>query len=112
MSKIGKAFMSLVLDKKAREALQNVTQKLPPSTVPPQAPQPSVKQRLDTKLEEVQNRPAQNVSPSRQQLIQDAIRVRASKQEVLSDLSQEQRLKLQVLAMKAMMPNRSNDKDN
>lgn len=112
MSKLGKAFMSLILDKKARDALQNAAQQ-PMAPPPPAAtpahppvsrPQPSVKAQLDAKLDEVQNRPERTTTPTRQQLIQDALRVRASKQDVLADLSDEQRLKLQVLAMKAMMP--------
>ncbi|MBL4615903.1 MAG: hypothetical protein JKY27_13680 [Magnetovibrio sp.] len=115
MSKIGKALMSLLLDKKARDALHTAQQQprparatsrpAPPSPVAP--PQLSVKAQLAAKLDEVQNRPKNNGSPDRKQLIQNAMRVRSSKQDILSDLSQEQRLKLQVLAMKAMMPNGS-----
>jgi len=122
MSKIGKAFMSLILDKKAIETMEVAAHQkasakaaAPPGLQPPlhapfpPARQPSVKEQLDAKLDAVQNRPERGVSPTRQQLIQDALRMRANKQqEVLEDLTDEQRLKLQVLAMRAMMPPKGN----
>lgn len=115
MSKIAKAFMSLILDKKAREALHTAAQQ--PKSAQTARPRPThqqqdVKAQLDAKLNEVQNRTENATPPDRKQLIQDAMRVRAAKQEVLADLSQEQRLKLQVLAMKAMMPNKPGGQDH
>jgi len=106
MSKIGKAFLSLILDKKAREALKIAAQQPKPTPAPRNfvPPQPSLNKQLHTKLEAAQSRPRPNAAPNRQQLIQNAMRVRSSKQDVLQELSQEQRLKLQVMAMKAMMP--------
>jgi len=109
MSKIGKAFMSLILDKKARDALENAAQRPKPKARPVNAPreepsEASIKAQLHAKLEGVQNRPQQTASPTRQQLIQNALRVHAAKQDVLDDLSQEQKMKLQVMAMKAMAP--------
>lgn len=113
MSKLGKAVMSLFLDKQARSALENARQSAkaaPQAHAPPQSgtsresSQAEIKAQLDAKIAEVENRPAGGASPTRQDLINAARRVHAAKQEVLSDLSEEQRLKLQVLAMKAMMP--------
>jgi len=119
MSKIGKAFMSLLLDKKAREALESAaTRPKPapqtatqPAAAPQQKPEPSqasIKAQLDATLDGIQNRPqgplGQTASPTRQQLIQAAKRVHAARQDVLDDLSAEQKMKLQVMAMKAMAP--------
>ena len=124
MSKIGKAFMSLILDKKAREALETAQArpKARPNPAsrdaapaPPPKPEPqgrALQDQLHAKLDEVQSRPRPSAAPSRQELIQNARRVHASKQAVLSDLSDEQRLKLQVLAMRAMRPSRGNKSDN
>ncbi|HEY9078942.1 hypothetical protein [Magnetovibrio sp.] len=121
MSKIGKAFMSLILDKKAREALEKAASAPKPAdrpvAAPPQPRQPlpepsqaQIKAQLDAKIDGIQNRVAnqhaQSGSPTRQQLIQNALRVHAAKQDVLDDLSAEQKLKLQVMAMKAMAPKR------
>jgi len=112
MSKIGKALLSLILDKKARDALDVAAQQpktaLTPQptaqpTAPPQ-PQPSLNEQLHAKLTAAQSQPRSNLAPNRQQLIQNAMRVRSTKQDVLQELSQEQRLKLQVMAMKAMLP--------
>ena len=119
MSKIGKAFMSLMLDKKARDALQNAAQRpspapqptqssAPQSAVAPESSQASIKAQLDATLDGFHNRPqthaGQTASPNRQQLIQAARRVHAARQDVLDDLSAEQKMKLQVMAMKAMAP--------
>jgi hypothetical protein len=121
MSKLGRAFMSLILDKKARERLNapgpggansprgGANSPVPPASAPLSPPrseptQAEIKARLDAKLDQVQNRPQRTASPTRQQLIQDALRTRSAKQDVFENLSPEQRLKLQVLAMKAMMP--------
>jgi hypothetical protein len=114
MSKIGRAFMSIILDKKARERLNAPTpgganSPEPPASAPLASPrrdptQAEIKARLDAKLDQVQNRPQRTASPTRQQLIQDALRTRSAKQDVFENLNAEQRLKLQVLAMKAMMP--------
>lgn len=111
MAKLGKALMSLFLDKQAREALEN---KAPFRAPPPQPPltqaqaqaqaqdiaepHPSREElnaRLDTAAEVRANRAA---SPNRQRLIEDALRVRANKAKILEDLPQEQRLKLQAMA--------------
>jgi len=119
MSKIGKAFMSLLLDKKAREALESAAARAKsapqvasqPAAAPQHTPEPSqasIKAQLDATLEDIQNRPqnapGQAASPTRQQLIQAARRVHAARQDVLDDLSAEQKMKLQVMAMKAMAP--------
>ena len=123
MSKFSKAVMSLFLDQKARDAMELArhrktalkgaaqTQSGTTPTTPEDQPQERIKEQLDAKLDEVQKRTARAGSPSRQELIQNAMRVRAQKQDVLADLSDEQRLKLQVLAMKAMMPPKSREGD-
>ncbi|MCW8915269.1 MAG: hypothetical protein OQK24_05365 [Magnetovibrio sp.] len=119
MSKISKALMSLLLDKRARSALEEnqAAPKSPntPKRIPRQAhhqTQTEIKQQLDSKIDEIHNRPEKKASLSRQEIIAEAQRVRAAKQTVLEELSKEQRLKLQVIAMKAMMPNKTNAPDN
>lgn len=118
MSKIGKALMSLFLDKKAREALEKAAARpkpgAQPTPAPQQRPEPSqanIKAQLDATLDGIQDRahntPGHAASPSRRQLIQDALRVHAARQDVLDDLSTEQKMKLQVMAMKAMAPKSS-----
>jgi len=110
MSKLGKALMALLLDKKARSARHRVRRAQ--ATRPPHQPAPGtppltqaqIKAQLDAKLDQVHNRAAQSSSSTREQLLADAARVHAAKQDVLQDLSPEQKLKLQVLAMKAMAP--------
>ena len=119
MSKLGKAMMSLFLDKRAREVLGNAQSA--PNTQPRRQPVPrgpehqsqkEIKQQLDSKIDEIHSKPQKTTSLSRQELIAQAQRVRAQKQDVLADLTQEQRLKLQVMAMKAMMPPKPGTPEN
>ena len=133
MAKLSKALLTLLLDKKAREsikrqppsqqamadaeaqaealarALTGETQPVNPAQMNaqraygPQEPHPSP-QEIHDRLDQAQQKVAQKRgTPERQRLIEEARRVRASKQSVLDELSEEQRLKLQALAMKTMM---------
>ena len=119
MSKFGKAMMSLFLDKRAREVME--LSKTTPGAQPrprrverglEHQTQKELKQKLDDKIDEIHNKPQKTASLSRQELIAQAQRVRAQKQEVLADLSPEQRMKLQVMAMKAMMPPKPGTTEN
>ncbi|MEG3618405.1 hypothetical protein V5T82_08075 [Magnetovibrio sp. PR-2] len=119
MSKIGKAMMSLFLDKRARDVMEHA--KTQPGDPPhPQRvarglehqSQKEIKQKLDSKIDEIHNKPQKTATPTRQELIDQARRVRAQKQDVLADLSPEQRMKLQVMAMKAMMPPKPGTPEN
>ncbi|MFC1674019.1 hypothetical protein ACFL12_07760 [Pseudomonadota bacterium] len=117
MAKLGNAIMSLLLDKQARENMkqrppvqnqvknqaqtQAYTQNQAPNPVPQDQPHPTQEQ-INARLEEVSQTVEQRRNnPARQQLIEEAMRVRASKMSVLDDLSEEQKLKLQALAMKS-----------
>ena len=119
MSKLGKAMMSLFLDKRARETME--LSKAQSMGQVPRRPvergldhqtQKEIKQKLDDKIDEIHNKPQKTTAPSRQELIAQAQRVRAQKQDVLADLSPEQRMKLQVMAMKAMMPPKPGTPEN
>lgn len=106
MAKLGNAFKSLFLDKKARESLKNRPQQ-------PAAPQMRAAQALKdphptpeeihARLEEVDQAVGSKKSPDRQQLIKDALKIRSAKASVLEDLSDEQRNKLHDLAVRSLL---------
>jgi len=119
MAKLGKAFMSLFLDKKARDALeakaalpkrQQQAPQSPANPSPPPAPQPTPhpsQEEIYARLDEAQQAKTQrSATPDRQQLIQNALQVRAKKAKMLEDLPPEQRQKLQALAMMSFMKSR------
>ncbi|MBL4691704.1 MAG: hypothetical protein JKY92_00015 [Magnetovibrio sp.] len=122
MAKLSKAFISLILDKKAREALKNRPQaptpsaKAGPNTAlnlgagrPPEPvhakpvdthPSPqAIRDRLDQAEQEMEK----NRSPERLQLIQSALKIRHEQSKLLEQLSDEQREKLQSLAVKSFL---------
>lgn len=108
MAKFGKALMSLLLDKKAREALeakgaaQPVTQQAPAPVHAPD-PHPS-REELGARLDAAQQASDNRVNtPDRQRLIQDALKVRADKAKMLDDLPEEQRRRLKAMAMMSFM---------
>lgn len=121
MAKFGKALMSLLLDKKARDALeaksaatqayqqQRTTTRERPQRAPP-ARHPS-QDEINARLDEahkasVTRAGARSGTPGRQQLIQQAMQVRANKAKMLDDLPEEQRLKLKAMAMMSFMKSR------
>ncbi|MBF0249556.1 MAG: hypothetical protein HQL35_02885 [Alphaproteobacteria bacterium] len=115
MSKISNALLSLFLDKKARQALEHTKERAHPHAPhhaplapppPPEETQEDIKRQLDAKIDAVKEKGPGGIPKDRRQLIQEARRVHSAKQDVLKDLSPEQRLKLQVLAMKAMLPSK------
>jgi len=120
MAKLGKALMSLLLDKRAREKLAArkaapqrapapgtddgaeagaEAQPAPPS--PPRhadAPHPSREELYARLNDAAQASDRRAASPDRQRLIQDALKVRAQQAKKLDELPREQRLKLQAMA--------------
>ena len=105
MAKLGNAFKSLFLDKKARDSLKNRPQRPAAphmrAVQPPQAPHPSVEE-IHARLEEVDQAVDSKKSPDRQQLIQEALKIRSAKASILEDLSDEQRNKLHDLAVRSL----------
>lgn len=123
MAKLGKALMSLFLDKKARDALEakatrpqrppqapNTAPNTAPTTPPQaQAAHPSREEIYD-RLEQAQQASTQrSATPGRKQLIQDALKVRANKAKMLEDLPEEQRRRLKAMAMMSFMKARPGD---
>ena len=106
MATFGNAFKSLFLDKKARDSLQNRPQQ-------PLAPQPRAlkpapdrhpsPEEIHARLEEVDQAVGNKKSPDRQQLIKEALKIRAAKADVLENLSDEQRNKLHDLAVRSLL---------
>ena len=109
---VSKALLSFVLDKDARDRLE-ARKKIKPAPEPPN-PEP-VQPPGQTKTEDTRElildslRAAEQelaekpkMTPGRQALIQQAMNVRRSKEHVLNGLSQEQRDKLYVVAIKTL----------
>lgn len=119
MAKLGKALMSLFLDKKARDALEAKAarpQRPPqvPNTAPIAPPQAQAahpsREEIYDRLEQAQQASTQrSATPGRKQLIQDALKVRANKAKMLEDLPEEQRRRLKAMAMMSFMKARPGD---
>ena len=111
---VSKALLSFVLDKDARDRLE--ARKNPSPEPAPEPPNPeTVQPPRQTKTEDTRElildslRAAEQelaekpkMTPGRQALIQQAMNVRQSKKHVLNGLSQEQRDKLYVVAIKTL----------
>ncbi len=90
----------LVLDKRAREALKRSP---PQSSVRPQSATPQRKERDPaTALAEAEER-MKRLPPEKAQLIRSAMLVHRARQSVLADLSDEEREKLNQVALKALL---------
>ena len=111
---VSKALLSFVLDKDARDRLEARKNPSPKPTPEPPNPEP-VQPPGQTKTEDTRElildslRAAEQelaekpkMTPGRQALIQQAMNVRRSKEHVLNGLSQEQRDKLYVVAIKTL----------
>ena len=114
---VSKALLSFVLDKDARDRLEaRKKTKLAKKNPTPESPNPEpVQPPGQTKTENTRElildslRAAEQelaekpkMTPGRQALIQQAMNVRRSKEHVLNGLSQEQRDKLYVVAIKTL----------
>jgi hypothetical protein len=114
---VSKALLSFVLDKDARDRLEARKKTKPAKKKPsPEPPNPEpVQPPGQTKTEDTRElildslRAAEQelaekpkMTPGRQALIQQAMNVRRSKEHVLNGLSQEQRDKLYVVAIKTL----------
>ena len=114
---VSKALLSFVLDKDARDRLEaRKKTKLAKKNPTPESPNPEpVQPPGQTKTEDTRElildslRAAEQelaekpkMTPGRQALIQQAMNVRRSKEHVLNGLSQEQRDKLYVVAIKTL----------
>ena len=111
MAKFGKAFMSLFLDKKARESLKNkplqpaqhnLRPVARPATVPAQQSH-LTPEEICERLVEAEQEMTQKRSPERLQLIQNAMKIRSKQSKLLDALSDEQRQRLQDIAMKSFL---------
>jgi len=111
---VSKALLSFVLDKDARDRLEARKNPSPEPAPEPPNPEP-VQPPGQTKTEDTRElildslRAAEQelaekpkMTPGRQALIQQAMNVRRSKEHVLNGLSQEQRDKLYVVAIKTL----------
>jgi hypothetical protein len=111
---VSKALLSFVLDKDARDRLEARKNPSPEPAPEPPNPEP-VQPPRQTKTEDTRElildslRAAEQelaekpkMTPGRQALIQQAMNVRRSKEHVLNGLSQEQRDKLYVVAIKTL----------
>ena len=120
MAKLGKTLMSLLLDKKARAALETkaaLKQQNHPSTLSPTlspgapiARQPApTRDEINARLLEAEQAMSGRIkTPDRQHLINQALKVRANKAKMLEELPEEQRRRLQALAMASFMKTRPN----
>ena len=106
---IGKALAGMVLTKEAREvagplaqhAVRQATQKiLPPAVKPPEAPVPAGNA---VPVADFQAQAAAVAKLDRAALIRQAMEVRAAKQSVLAELSDEDRTRLTETAMRAFL---------
>ncbi|MGB0748283.1 MAG: hypothetical protein ACPGO3_06025 [Magnetospiraceae bacterium] len=84
------AVSSLFLDKKARDKLA----KRPPT---------EKKAARAAQIADIKKKGAHLATPERQELIQQALKAKAAKQQILEDLSDEQRRKLYALAVKSLL---------
>lgn len=119
MAKLGKALMSLLLDKKARAALETKAALKKAQPQPAHAPGPAspvgatqpepTREEINARLHDAQQAVSGRANtPDRQQLIQRALKVRADKAKMLEELPEEQRRRLQALAMMSFMKSRPN----
>ncbi|HEY9163558.1 MAG TPA: hypothetical protein VIN57_03020 [Magnetovibrio sp.] len=114
MAKLGKALLSLLLDKKARAALEAQaaaprpqSPPVPIKASPTPQPHPSPEE-IYSRLDQAQQASVQRAaSPDRRQLIQEALKVRANKAKMLEDLPDGQQRKLKALAMMSLLKARS-----
>lgn len=105
-----KALLSVVMDKSARENLENKriikkARKASSEAVPRKAPEVEdprelIAASLKAAEEELASKP--EMAPDRRALIQRALAVQRSKSHVLDSLSDEQREKLYVVALKSL----------
>lgn len=116
MAKFGNAFMSLFLDKRARESLKAVKTGQPAaaqspaaastaaSHTSPQAPTHPTQDEINARLDEAVEARARNAaSPDRRALIEQARQIHADKSKMLDDLPEEQQRKLKAMALMALM---------
>jgi hypothetical protein len=117
-----KALLSMVMDKDTRDRLDTRKERKParkaptpappkaPSVSPPQASPPQASETEGThrlimdalRAAEQELTEKQDMTPDRQALIQQALDLQRSKAHVLDDLSQEEREKLYVVALKSL----------
>lgn len=120
MAKLGKTLMSLFLDKKARAALENKaalkqhpqsSHRSPGASPGAQIAHPPAPTRdeINARLFEAEQAMSGRLkTPDRQNLIDQALKVRANKAKMLEELPEEQRRRLQALAMMSFMKSRPN----
>lgn len=97
---IGKALARMVLTKEAREAAGDLAQSALKSALKKPTPAGDAKQQA---IAEIQAEAASLITPSRAELIRQAMEVRAAKQALLADLNDEDRAKLVATALRAFL---------
>ncbi len=93
---VSKALLALVLDKRARDALET-TKHAPPAVSPQGQPAPAAKPKSATP-------PAMTpaMTDARRELIRNALAVQRSKQHVFDNLDEDAKAKLLIAAVKAL----------
>jgi len=76
---------------------------LGPSAQPPAPDRHPTPEEIHARLSEVEHAVESKKSPDRQQLIKQALKIRAAKADILDDLSDEQRNKLHDLAVRSLL---------
>lgn len=114
---VSKVLLSVVMDKNARDRLETRKEKKParkapppaspkaPSVAPPQAAETEETHQLimdALRAAEQELTEKRDMTPDRQALIQQALDLQRSKAHVLDGLSQEEREKLYVVALKSL----------
>lgn len=89
---MSKALLALVLDKRAREAIETA-KNAPPAKIPAPAATPTAKPRSAT---------APEMTDARRELIRNALAVQRSKQHVFDNLDEDAKAKLLIAAVKAL----------
>jgi len=115
MAKLKKTIMSLFLDKKARAALDrrplvrqaivyqeshNIVQDPPPQTAT--QPHPEVEE-ITERLSQAEQEMEKKRSPERLELIQEAMKIRNKQAKMLDALSEDQRSRLQEIAVNSFL---------
>ncbi len=102
---VSKAMTSVFLDKKARRTME-VKRRLHSIPAAEQTPQKETTRQdlnaqLDAKLEDFRDRTTNPATRERRELIQNAIKIHDVKSNIFENLSDEERRKLQAMAMTA-----------
>lgn len=107
-------FLKAKFDKEAQAAIERRARQLAPGKAPPAAAPPPEAER-EAAIKRMQSQVREFVTPERQALIDNAMRVHRAKQQILADLDDESRAKLVAMVITTLLQGRdldpaSNDK--